>query len=104
MAAIFSVMYPATKGGRFDMDYYMSVHMPIVDQAFGPTGLRSWTVQRGVQAMGGGEAAFLAMTHLTFDTMADLKASIEGPNASRAFEDIPNYTDIKPVVQISETM
>ncbi len=103
MAAIFSVMYPATPGGRFDMDYYMSVHMPLVDEAFGPTGLRSWTVQRGVRAMGGGEAPFLLMTHLTFDTMMDLNASVEGPNAHRAFGDIPNYTDIKPVVQISET-
>src|SRR3954447_21462621 len=103
MAAIFSVMYPATPGGRFDMDYYMSVHMPIVDEAFGPTGLRSWQVFSGLQAPDGGAAAFLVMTHLTFDTLDDLKAWITGPNAARAFDDIPYYTDIKPVVQISET-
>ncbi|GIL40330.1 EthD family reductase [Roseiterribacter gracilis] len=104
MAAIFSVMYPSAPGGRFDMDYYMSVHMPLVEDVFGPTGLRSWTVVEGVRALGGGEPTFRVMTHLTFDTMADLNASVEGPNAHRAFADIPMYTDITPVKQISETV
>ena len=97
---IFSVLYPATEGARFDAAYYAATHIPLVKEVFTPTGLRSVQVMYGV-ATDGGAAPYVVMAHLTFESADALKASIEAPRAAEVFADIPNYTDIPPVTQVS---
>jgi uncharacterized protein (TIGR02118 family) len=41
------------------------------------------------------------MGHLLFDSVEAFQAAF-GPNAQAISADIPNYTDIRPVIQISE--
>ena len=40
------VTYPATAGAKFDLDYYMSKHMPMVSQKLTPHGLTGWAKRR----------------------------------------------------------
>jgi uncharacterized protein (TIGR02118 family) len=48
-------------------------------------------------------AAFVAMVHATFDS-AEVFASAFAPYAAELQRDAPNYTNIQPVVQISEVL
>src|SRR6266404_2698872 len=48
-------------------------------------------------------AAFVAMVHATFDS-AEVFATAFAPHAAEFQGDAPNYTDIQPVVQISEVL
>jgi uncharacterized protein (TIGR02118 family) len=98
---IFSVLYPTTEGARFDAAYYASTHIPLVKEAFTPTGLRSIQVMYGLAAADGSPAPYVAMAHLTFESADALKASVEGGRAAEVFADIPKYTDISPVMQVS---
>jgi uncharacterized protein (TIGR02118 family) len=41
------------------------------------------------------------MAHLIFETAEALQASLTGPRAAEVFADIPNFTDIQPVTQVS---
>jgi len=41
------------------------------------------------------------MGHLYFDSVEDFQNSF-GPNAEEIMADIPNYTNIEPVIQISQ--
>jgi uncharacterized protein (TIGR02118 family) len=45
--------------------------------------------------------SFVAMGHLLFDS-ADAFQQAFGPHADEIMGDIPNYTKIQPVIQISE--
>ena len=42
-----SVLYPNTAGGKFDMGYYLSQHMPMVQQKLGPA-CKRMAVEEGV--------------------------------------------------------
>ncbi|HVO45512.1 MAG TPA: EthD family reductase [Steroidobacteraceae bacterium] len=96
-----SVLYPNGAGTKFDMAYYTSKHMPMVQKLCGAA-CRSIAAERGV---GGGEPGskptYIAAGHLTFDSVEAFQKAF-GPNAAQILGDIPNYTNAQPIVQISE--
>ena len=96
-----TVFYPNDEGKKFDMDYYLNNHMPMITKKMGDA-LRNMAVDQG---LGGGEpgspATYIAMGHLYFDTMEAFQTAFAA-HAEAIIGDVPNYTDIQPVVQISE--
>ena len=44
---------------------------------------------------------YVAMGHLYFDTVEEFQSSF-GPHAETIMADIPNYTNVEPVIQVSE--
>jgi uncharacterized protein (TIGR02118 family) len=96
-----SVMYPNSKGSRFDMTYYCETHMPMVRQKLGPA-LKGVAVEQGI----GGEepgspAPYIALGHLLFESLEEFRTSF-APHAELFEADIPNYTNTQPTIQISE--
>ena len=95
-----SVLYPNGEGIRFDMDYYCNKHIPMVQEKLGAA-CRGVAVEQGLGgAEPGSPASFVAMGHLLFDSIEDFQIAF-GPHAATFMADIPNYTSIQPVVQIS---
>ena len=96
-----SVLYPNEEGKNFDMDYYCNNHIPMVQEKLG-TACKSAAIYKG---LGGGEPGspptYIAMLHLSFDSIEAFQSSY-APHAKAIMADLPNYTDILPVTQISE--
>lgn len=96
-----SVLYPAGESTKFDMDYYCTNHMPMVKRKLGAA-LKSMAVEGGLAGGApGAPPTYAAMGHLYFDSVADFEGAF-GPNAAEIMGDIPNYTNVEPIVQISE--
>ena len=100
-----SILYPNKQGSRFDMHYYVDVHMPMsIELLSTHPGFRGVSVESGVAgAMPGTEAAYVAMCHFAFDSAEDFLAAFM-PHAAQLQGDMPNYTDIEPVIQINEVL
>jgi uncharacterized protein (TIGR02118 family) len=96
-----SVLYPNNPGNKFDMDYYCTSHMPMVRQKLGAACKRV-EVEQGV---GGGtqgsQPTYVAMGHLYFDSVPAFQSAF-GPHSQEIMGDIPNYTNLQPIIQISE--
>ena len=98
-----SVFYPNQEGKKFDMDYYCNKHIPMVAKLLG-NAVKGASVEEGLGGGAPGDpATFIAMGNLYFDSMESFQNSF-GPNAAQIMEDVPNYTDIEPVVQLSKAM
>ncbi len=98
-----SVMYPDAPGARFNHDYYRDTHMPLVKARMGAH-CRSYTVDKGLAGGAPGQpATYVAMCHLYCDSVEAFQAGF-GPHAQEIMADIPNYTNLAPVVQISEVV
>lgn len=95
-----TVLYPATAGKRFDMDYYTGKHIPMVKARLGAA-LRSAEVYAGLPDAGGAPAAFVATAHLHFDSVPAFQAAF-GPHAREVMSDLPNYSDITPQIVVEE--
>lgn len=98
-----SVMYPNKPGARFDHGYYADKHMPLVKSLMGDA-CRSYTVDKGLAGGAPGQpATYVGMCHIFADSVESFQAAF-GPHAKEILGDIPNYTDLTPVMQISEVV
>jgi len=98
-----SVMYPNTPGSRFDHAYYRDKHMPLLKARMGAA-CRSYTVDKGVAGGAPGTApTYVAMCHVFCDSIEAFQAGF-APHATEILGDIPNYTDLQPVIQISDVV
>ena len=98
-----SVMNPKTPGHKFDHAYYANHHMPMVKRKLGDA-CRSYTVDKGLA--GGAPdapATYVAMCHIFCDSVEAFQTAF-GPHAQAIMADISNYTDLGPVIQISEVV
>ncbi|MEX0287983.1 MAG: EthD family reductase [Flavobacteriaceae bacterium] len=98
-----AIMYPNEEGKTFNMDYYTKKHMPMCATLFGDS-LQLLQIDKGIAGRTPDEPIpYIAIGYFYFNKLSEYQ-SVFGPNAEQIVGDIPNYTDIQPVVQISEVM
>lgn len=96
---IVSLLYPNCVGARFDQKYYVERHLPLVLEKMG-SALKGVFVETGISSADPGvPAPFAAAFHGIYES-AEAFYGAFGPNAAAIQGDIPNYTDITPVIQI----
>ncbi len=99
-----TVSYPTTPGARFDLDYYMKKHMPLVAGLLSKFGMIGYSVSKGLGGFTpGSPAEFMITAQLHIDTMEHLQAGMAAESPA-IMADIPNYTDIQPHIQIDEVL
>lgn len=98
-----TLLYPSGEGKTFDMDYYANKHMPMVASLLGES-LKFFAIDKGMAGRTPDEPVpYMAIGYLYFDKLSDYEDSF-GPNAQKIIGDIPNYTNVQPVLQISEVV
>ena len=98
-----SVYYPYSDGATFDMDYYSTKHIPMVRERVGDA-CKGALVETGLAGGAPGQPpSFIAVGNLLFDSVEDFQNSF-GPHAAEIMGDIPNYTAITPIIQISDVV
>ena len=99
-----TVLYPNEEGKKFDHGYWTTTHLALVQKLFGPVGLVKGEMEKGVSGTDpNAPAPFAAIAHLYFNTTDEVHAAFS-THAGEVMGDIPNFTDIEPTIQISETL
>ncbi|MDN5284955.1 MAG: EthD family reductase [Mucilaginibacter sp.] len=96
-----TVLYPNGEGKTFDMDYYTKNHMPLMAKFFN---LKIYAIDKGLA--GGAPnvpVPFLAIGYLYFDKLSDYEKAL-ALHAEEIKADFPKYTNITPLIQISEVI
>jgi uncharacterized protein (TIGR02118 family) len=98
-----SVLYANGDGKKFDFDYYVTKHVPLVSNTLGEA-LVDTSYDKG---LGGGapgsEAPFAAIANLFFNSMEEFGQAFE-KGAPILMADIPNFTNIEPIIQVNEVV
>ncbi|HLK29214.1 MAG TPA: EthD family reductase [Puia sp.] len=96
-----AILYPNGDDKTFDMDYYEKSHMPMVAGLLGKN-LKFYEIDKGIAGRTPTEKApFVAIGYFYVYDVAEYNKVI-GQNISNILTDIKKYTNIQPVVQISE--
>ena len=100
-----SILYPNNPGARFDIGYYVDTHMPLaIELLSAHPGFKGVSVERGIGGLiSGAAAAHIAQCHFLFESKEDFMAAFT-PNAAVLQADIPNYTNIEPVIEVNEVL
>jgi uncharacterized protein (TIGR02118 family) len=96
-----SVLYPSKPGSRFDVEYYLGLHMPMSARLLG-SAVKAISIEIGIGGGAPGDPApYAAIVGFTCESVEAFTAAFV-PVMGQLQGDIPNYTDIEPVIQISE--
>ncbi|QQL48970.1 EthD family reductase [Mucilaginibacter ginkgonis] len=98
-----TILYPNGEGKKFDMEYYTQKHFPMLRSLFG-SALKATAIDKGLTAGSPGTPLpFLAIGYLYFDSAAAFQDGMK-TYATKIRADVPNYTNITPIIQISEVV
>ena len=96
-----TVSYPAAPGARFDHDYYQTTHRALLLEHLTAHGLQRVEMDRPLTEGAGGPPPIAAAAHLLFETLDGFKAGMSS-HGRAILADVANYTDLQPLVLISE--
>jgi uncharacterized protein (TIGR02118 family) len=98
-----SVMYPYAECKTFNMEYYETKHMPMVARFLG-SNLVKYTIEKGIASgIPNQPLPFMAIGTFYVKNLSDYQAAI-GPNRDAIRADFSNYTNISPVILVSEVI
>ena len=99
-----SAFYPGAGESRFDMQYYLEQHVPLVGRLLQPFGLKKMEVDEGLAGgLPGTPANYKIIFRMYFDTLENFQTALSTVG-NDIFADIPNYTDIPVELQVSNTL
>ncbi len=98
-----TAVYPYSEDAKFDLDYYANKHTPMVGELLGDA-VKGGGIQKGLGgAEPGSPPPYTVIAHMDFESMDTFQQAF-GPNVETIMADVPNYTNIQPVIQISEIL
>ncbi|MEM6892365.1 MAG: EthD family reductase [Bacteroidota bacterium] len=96
-----AIMYPKGEDSTFDMDYYANKHMPMAAELYGDA-LKAMVIDK---CLGGGAPnsppTYMAVGYFYFEDMATFQEEM-GKHSPTLRADVPNYTNVKPVLMVSQ--
>lgn len=96
-----AILYPGGDSKTFNMDYYEKNHMPMMAGFLG-SNLKFYEIDKGLTGRTAGDKApFIAIGYFYITDTALYNKAI-AQNRDAVISDIKNYTNIQPVIQISE--
>jgi len=96
-----TILYPNGDDKTFDMDYYEKKHMPMVAGFLGKN-LKYYEIDKGISGRTPTDKVpFVAIGYFYITDVAEYNKAI-AQNRDAVVNDIKNYTNIQPVIQISE--
>jgi uncharacterized protein (TIGR02118 family) len=98
-----SIMYPFAEGKTFNMAYYETKHMPMVAGFLG-SNLVKYTIEKGLASgIPNQPLPYMAIGTFYIKSLADYQAAI-APNRDAIRADFANFTNIVPVILVSEVV
>lgn len=91
--AVFNVIYPVGEQYKFDNEYYLKKHMPLVKETWGAHGLTSYKIIQLEPSTG-----YQMQAVLVWESVEKMTAAIQNTElATKVMGDIPNFTNAQPL-------
>ncbi len=96
-----AILYPNGEDKTFDFDYYERKHMPMVAGFLGKN-LQFYEIDKGIAGRTATDKIpYLAIGYFYVKDITEYNKAI-GQNREAVINDFKNYTNIQPIIQISE--
>lgn len=96
MAASVTVLYPNEADAKYDIDYYKTQHMPLMEKLWGKFGIKSWSVTTFTPGPDGSAPAFAFGAVSYWSSAEAIKTALTHESAQQIMEDIVNFSNKKP--------
>lgn len=97
-------LFPKTAASHFDMDYFLTKHIPMVEELLEDHGLVRIEVEEGVSvAPPGPTVSYTVLASLNFSTLKALEGAM-ATHGAQLSADFANFTNVQPQLQVNEVI
>jgi len=97
------VTYPYAENAHFDFEYYVNRHVKMIEELLG-SALKGCEIEKGLfGATPKEKPQYIARCCMHFES-TEVMGSALSQHGKQIQSDVPNYTTIKPLMQVSEIL
>lgn len=93
-----NIMYPKKKGAKFDYDYYLKQHVPMIKECYGEA-LKRIEVYQGVR--GHNISPFITVASMWFENFEEFRNIFE-KHREKVMKDRSKFYSVQPVIQVEK--
>jgi uncharacterized protein (TIGR02118 family) len=94
-----TVLYPSRDDAKFDFEYYIKKHVPMVARLLA----NDIEICKGISSPMDAPPAFVCTARIRINSIEQFSAAM-AQHRDMIMGDIPNYTNIDPIIQIDEVV
>ncbi|PWY85862.1 hypothetical protein BO94DRAFT_535999 [Aspergillus sclerotioniger CBS 115572] len=102
MAYTLTVLYPNELDADYDLDYYVSNHMPLVQRHWEKYGIHSWSVTRFNPSVDGTRPLYTFGCTIHWESEEGVQKAFKGPEAAEVLGDIAKFSNKQPIFLLGE--
>ncbi|KAJ4983114.1 hypothetical protein SVAN01_11378 [Stagonosporopsis vannaccii] len=104
MAVTITVVFPNDSDAEYDIDYYISKHMPLVQAQWSKYGLQSWSATKFLNGIDGSSPLYAFGSVVMWDSEDQLKTAFAGPEVAEIMGDVTNFSNKQPIFLIGDIL
>ncbi|CCF36772.1 ethyl tert-butyl ether degradation EthD [Colletotrichum higginsianum] len=104
MTVTITVVFPNEPDASYDIEYYVSKHMPLIQERWGKYGVVSWSVTKFQNGVDGSAPLYAFGSVVTWDNVDQIKAAFAGPEAGEIMGDVAKFSNKQPVFLTGEVL
>ncbi|KAH6679905.1 ethyl tert-butyl ether degradation EthD [Plectosphaerella plurivora] len=104
MAVSITVVFPNEADAEYDIDYYITKHMPLIQSRWGKYGVKSWSVTKFGNGVDGSAPLYAFGSTVNWDNHEQIKTAFAGPEVGEIMGDVPNFSNKQPVFLVGEVL
>jgi uncharacterized protein (TIGR02118 family) len=90
-----TILYPNQEGVRWDVDYYVKHHMPLIMRLYGRRAIKRFELRKGDAAQMGGPPKYIGSINIYIQNQKAFDAA--GAKHTKALvDDVPNFSSVMP--------
>ncbi|WAO88885.1 Hypothetical protein NCS54_00625000 [Fusarium falciforme] len=93
MAFTITVLFPNEPDAKYDFEYYVSKHMPLIQECWGKYGAKSWSATQFTGGLDGSPSPYAFGSVVEWEDADQVKTAFEGPEAAEIMGDVANFSN-----------
>ncbi|WYZ45683.1 hypothetical protein EsH8_VIII_000999 [Colletotrichum jinshuiense] len=104
MVFTITVVFPNEPDAKYDIDYYVANHMPMIQDLWGKYGVKSWSVTKFQNSVDGSAPLYAFGSVVTWGSVDQMRTAFAGPEAEGIMGDVANFSNKHPIFLTGEVI
>lgn len=102
MSYTITALFPAVPDAKYDLPYYITHHMPLIERQWKKYGVKSWSVTHFGPDLHGNQPLYTFGSTVVWENEVGVKEAVGGPEAVEIMGDVEKFSNKEPVFLFEE--
>lgn len=104
MSITVTVVFPNSPDAVYDLDYYQTKHMPLIQERWAQYGIKSWSVTKFSNGLDGSPPHYAFGSTTVWDSREQVEKAFAGPEVGEIMGDVVNFSNQPAVFLVGEVL